>query len=517
MNQENTESNQSAPASLQSSDHNSDYVTFTGELPAEADGTVVPADVDVHGKLAHLNALDLSGLTLNRRYVMITLMNPKYSDDFGRFMTSAGEYPTLPALSVKETRAAIDSLINDKLIETWKHQGSTCWEIAGAYAFKPGLIKELNMRREISRAKKEERAKRRQRKKDTEEAIPFVTEDDGKGAANDGVVHNKILTKRGNLLPDRPSFFFNSRVPHRKKKAQYEMIVNQPDSAKGCILKMLPSFDPTEDLNSLAAVIRFYLLKDCDDYGRVRIDVRKIHSQLGPVITKRVSKEKIEKELQAMERAGHLILFERKNGKFAYIRDAAQHLKDKKRYDLQIPLLYKDRDFTYDSQHYKAFFEACRQHSAKRSKAYFSQFCQNGDIVVVHELVATAAERFLKVYKNTMNSEPFCNFTPEQLCGFDSSKGPNVFQNHYDIWFYHGYKTGFPAYLMEHLYKVNNEEFDGLNGNPRISLIMKHLIGMTPRQYVGYLKSLEENGRQHDPSDDASQDVQKDEIEEFWE
>ena len=266
-------------------------------LPEEADDIVGTEDVDIHGKLAHLNAFDMSKLTLIKRYVMITLRHPPHSDELGRLMTIAGAYPCLPALSTKQMQGAIDALIKDNLIATWKHEGSTCWEVAGAYAFKKGLRWHLRERAKINKRKKEEAAKRRQRKKDAEEGVPFVYEDDGTMPDYDSTIYEKVRTKRGNLVDGHPEFFFNSFVPQRKGKRQHEMLLNQPRTSKGCILRMLASFDPTQDLKPLAAVIRFYLLMDSDDYGRVRVDVKKIHGQLGPAITKRVSKNQVKQEL----------------------------------------------------------------------------------------------------------------------------------------------------------------------------------------------------------------------------
>jgi hypothetical protein len=471
-------------------------------FPAEAAETVGPEDVDVHGKLGHLNALDLSSLTLHKRCVMINLAHPPFSDELGRFMTTAGAYPSVPALSAKETQVAIDSLIEDKLIATWNHGGSTCWEVAGAYAFKPALKWHLAQRGVMNKKKKEEAAKRCQRKKDLEEGVEFVREDDNKGVADDGVVHEKIRTKRGNLVPNRPEFYFNSKVPQRKGRPQHEMLVNQPATPKGCILKLLPSFYPAEDLSPLAAVIRFYLLMDCDDFGRVRVEVKKLHSQLGPAITKRVSKEQIEQELSRMERTGHLIRFRRKQGVFGYLRDSAQHLKEVKRYDRQIPPLFADREFTYDSDQYKAFFEACREHSSKRDKVRVAQFNERGDVTIVWELAKVAAERFAQWYEEIISKEPFSNLTPEQVCGFEDC---NEFipDRGSDFRFFHGFKSGLSGELMELLYLQESDYFDGEVDDPKDHKILTHLIGMTPREYVELLKSREENHAK--PADEKNQ------------
>jgi hypothetical protein len=460
------------------------------EFPEEAPDVFVPEDVDIHGKLANLNAVDLSGLTLHKRYAIITLTHPPYSDEFGRFITTAGAYPSLPALSPKETQAAMDSLIAEGLIETWMHGGSTCWEVAGGYAYKKGMKWQMNERRKMNKQKKEETAKRRQRKKDADNGVPFAYEDDGKAMAEDGVVHEKIRTGRGNLVPDRPWFFINSNVPQRKGKPQHEMIIKHPTSAVGCILKMLPSFYPAEDLNPLGAVIRYYLLMDSDDYGRVRGDAKKLHGQLGPAITKRVSMKDIEQELARMQRTGHLILFNRKKGVFGYVRDAAQHLMKKKRYDRQIPQLYTDREFTYDSNEFKAFFKSIAEHSAGGEKVFVGSFSERGDLTVIRERAPVAAERYLKQYEKIISKEPYCNLTPEQFCGFGDDA---LFDNNIGlgIQFFHGFKTGLSADMIELLYLSHPEYFDGAGDNPNDHRILTNLMGMKPREYVSLSKARE--------------------------
>jgi len=462
------------------------------EFPEEAPDILETEDVDIHGKLAHLNALDLSGLTLHKRYAIITLAHPPYSDELGRFMTSAGAYPSLPALSPKETQAAIDSLIADGLIETWPHGGSTCWEVAGAYAFKKDLHWQLNERRKINKKKKDEAGIKRQRKKDAENGIPFVYEDDGSAMSESGEVHEVIRTRRGNLVPDRPRFHFNSNVPQRKGMQHHQMIVSPPSSTVGCILKMLPSFYPAEDLSALGAVIRFYLLMDCDDYGRVRVDAKKIHGQLGPAITKRVSLKDIEQELAQMQRLRHLVLIDKgKKGVFGYVRDAAQHMMEKKRYNSQIPKIYVDRELTYDSDEYKAFFKACHEHSAARDKVTVAQFSKRGDVTVVRERASFAAERYLKRYEKLISSEPYCDLTPEQFCGF--GEGAHFdYQIGLGIQFLHGFKEGLSTNLMECLYLSDPEYFDGIGPSPDDHRILTHLIGMKPRDYITLLKEREE-------------------------
>jgi hypothetical protein len=459
------------------------------EFPDEAPDVFVPEDVDIHGKLAHLNAVDYSGLTLHKRYAIITLIHPPYSDEYGRFMTTAGAYPSLPGLSPKETQAAIDSLIAEGLIETWKHGGSTCWEVAGGYAYKKEMKRQLDERRKINKQKKEETAKRSQRKKDADNGVPFAYEDDGKAMADNGVIHEKIRTRRGNLVPDRPWFFINSNVPQRKGKPQHEMIIKHPTSAVGCVLKMLPSFYPAEDLNPLGAVIRYNLLMDSDDYGRVRVDAKKLHGQLGPAITKRVSMRDIEQELARMQRARHLVLVDKeKKGVFGYVRDAAQHLMKKKRYDRQIPLLFTDREFTYDSNEFKAFFKAIAEQSAGQDKVFVNSFSERGDVTVVSERVPVAAERYLKQYEKTINKEPYCNLTPEQFCGF----GDGIFFDYQlglGIQFFHGFKTGLSAEMMENLYLSDAEYFDGSGDNPNEHRILTNLMGMKPREYVTFLNA----------------------------
>lgn len=462
--------------------HSADPDLMEENIPEESTDCITPEDMDIHGKLSHLNAVNLSSLTLNKRYTMITLTHPPYTDELGRFMITAGSYPSLPALTYKETVAAFDGLISDKLIETWARGGSQCYEVAGAYAFKQGLGYHLDQRRKIAKTKKEELEKRRQRKKDAEDGVQFVYEDDGKGSAEDGMIHEKIRTKRGNLVEDRPDFFFSSTVPQRKGKPKHEMIVNQPKTSTGCILRMLPSFNPAYDLNALGAVLRYYLLMEADDFGRVPVDVKKLHGQLGPSITKRVTKDKIQQELNNMARKGHLIIFDRPQGVFGYLRDSAQHLMTKKRYNRQIPTLYTNRNFTYDSKEYLAFFESCRIHTSKRDKVNVGQFCQKGDVVRINEYVYVAAENFINKYKKLIDLEPYCNMSPEEFCGFSNEYTLSDMPE-FDMQFWHAIQKNLSSRIIRQIYFDRCEELDKGNSHK----IFTYLLKMTPAQYMKQL------------------------------
>ena len=161
-------------------------------------------DLGIHGKLSHLDAIDLSALSLNKRYVMIPLSGPWISDDYGRFTTSGGAYPHLPGLSDREALVAVRSLVEENDMRTWTIGGTTCWEVAGAYAFKPGLKQAMWERKQIAIRKRKEKAKRRERRKAADAGIPFAEEHDGKRADEDGVLIQEIRTKRGNLLQTVP-------------------------------------------------------------------------------------------------------------------------------------------------------------------------------------------------------------------------------------------------------------------------------------------------------------------------
>jgi hypothetical protein len=204
-----------------------------------------------------------------------------------------------------------------------------------------------------------------------------------------------------------------------------------------------------------------------------------------------------------MQRTGHLILFPRNKGLFAYLRDAAQHLMNKKRYDRQIPQLYTDREFTYDSNEYKAFFKAIAEHSAGQDKVFVDSFSERGDVTVVSERVSLAAERYLKQYEKTISKEPYCNLTPEQFCGFGDDAYFD-YQLGLGIQFFHGFKTGLSSDMMECLYLSDPEYFDGSGDHPNDHRILTYLMRMKPREYVSLLKAREASST---TSDEGERDL----------
>ncbi|MCU0777784.1 MAG: hypothetical protein MUF86_08965 [Akkermansiaceae bacterium] len=455
-------------------------------------------NIDIHGKLIHLGAIDMSRLTLAKRYAMITLSGPWASDDYGRFTTTGGAFPRLPALTAREAKAAIRDLIKDGLICTWIIGDTTCWEVAGAYAFKPGLKQAMWERKKLAIQKRKEWAKRRERKKAADAGMPFAFEDDGGGTADDGGLVYKIRTKRGNLVPTRAGLWYRSTVPVPKGKSRQRMLVEQPDAPPDTLnLRLLPSFNPSEDLSALAAVLRHYLLMDCDDYGRVRLDIPRLCQQLGSAITKRISRAQVEAEIDAMIDSGHLMAVEKKNGRFAFVRDSAQHMREKKRYDRQLQRLHDDWEFTYDSEDYLAFFKACEKHSVSRTKLQVAQYNLRGDVHVVDEFVDVAAGRFVEEYQELMKTEPWMHLTLEQFCIGDDTHSAGFGNRAYpggpyilpvELRFWHAIQCNAPAQLLDKLYRQYQEGFDGsspdLGRNRNIHKIFTYLLKMIPSEFI---------------------------------
>lgn len=455
-------------------------------------------DIDIHGKLSHLGAIDMTKLTLAKRYVMITLSGPWASDDYGRFTTQGGAFPRLPALTDREAKAAIRDLIKDGLIRTWIIGDTTCWEVAGAYAFKPGLKQAMWERKKLAIQKRKEWAKRRERKKAADAGMAFAFEDDGGGTADDGGLVYNIRTKRGNLVPARAGLWYRSTVPVPKGKSRQRMLVEQPDAPPDTLnLRLLPSFNPSEDLSALGTVLRHYLLMDCDDYGRVRLDIPRLCQQLGSAITKRISRAQVEAEIDAMIDSGHLMAVEKKNRRFAFVRDSAQHMRKKKRYDRSLQRLHDDWQFTYDSEDYLAFYKACEEHSATRAKVRVDEFNLRGDVHVVDEFLNVAAGRFVKKYQDLMKTEPWMHLTPEQFCfGVNDFArggyrrvylgGPLVQEVHVRFW--HAISCNLPAALLIKIYQEDEKDFDGsgpdVGRNRNTHKIFTHLLKMTPKEYI---------------------------------
>jgi len=444
--------------------------------------------MDIHGKLCHLDAIDMSNLSLARRYALITMSGPWISDDYGRFTTSPGAHPLLPALTEREALLAVGSLIENRYLKTWNVGGKTCWEVAGAYGFKPGLKAALNARRLIAIRKRKENATRRERKKAARNGFPFEPDDDGKAMAADADVVDLIRTQRGNLIPVRKGMWYRSTVPVPKGQPRDKMLVKQPDDAVGCNLRMLPSFNPNEGLGALGTVLRYYLLLDSDDYGRVRLDVPQLYRQLGTVITKRIGQREIKAELAIMERSGYLLVFRKNSGTFAYIRDSAQHMKKSKRYDRTLPKMREDREFTFDSDAYTAFFKACGEHAASRDTVQVGEFIKHGDVHVVREDVGSAAKRFITEHNELMRTPPYSQMLPEEFCEVgDFQLSGRHFDSRNRFW--HAIASNLPPEQVGQIYLDYKDEFDGTgSANSDTHKLFKRLLRMTPQAYVEQIK-----------------------------
>jgi hypothetical protein len=453
-------------------------------------------DVDIHGKLAHFDSIGLSPLKLNERYAWVTLLYPCNTDDFGRMSMPSGTLPNLPALEPRELRKAMDGLEGQGLLRKWVVGDNICIEIAGAYGFKPNLKRLIAERTQLAIKKREERQARRQRKKDLKEGLGYALNDDGKGPADEGTVTEVVRTTRGNHVPMHHGVWFRSNVPMTNGMKRMKMLMDQPDTADGICLKMLPSFNPGSELGVLAAVLRYYLHRDCDDYGRVRIDIDRLHAQLGPQITKRISKAKIKSTLEEMIRQNHLNIFRnwKRRGDFAYLLDSAQHLKRQKLRNRDIPRLYADPDFTLDSPWYRAFFEGCRAHSMSRKKVYVGQYAVGGNLTVISEYVDTAGKHFVEQHNRMLLKEPYSSMTVAEFCGLEESLGFQTpdFRNQ----FWRAIQDDLGPDKVFWLYKSRQDEFDGTGGvSPDTHVLFTHLLGMPPADFIARL--LANAGRSH--------------------
>ncbi len=440
-------------------------------------------EMDIHGKLVVLDAIDLSTLTLTNRCAMILLSGTWCSDDFGRFKGSPGYLPPLSALSKRQKSMALRALTEKELIKTWMIGGTRCWEVAGAYTYKKNLKAKLKERRNLARMKWLTREDRRKRRQEEFQGESYMYEDDGSPNA-DGVV-DVIITTRGGHIPMRPLMFQRSDVPLPKNGSKQKLIVPQPTAEGEGILHMYPSFDVYDGLSELGVVIRHHLLLTADDYGRVRIDIPALHSELGVAVTKRVSTKDIDSEIQRMSESGHLLVIKRTSGTYAYIRDAAQHLKKKKFKNMKLPTLVADKEFTHDSDNYKAYFAACHAHAITRDKVYVQSYTKEGIVYACYQYIEVAAKGFLEKYHEIINTERYADATVDTI--FDLSHGGNMAtQLHRDELFYYGYLHKMSYEMMANLlYSSGNDMTDP---NENRFKILRHLIKMTPQEYLDKLR-----------------------------
>jgi hypothetical protein len=263
------------------------------------------------------------------------------------------------------------------------------------------------------------------------------------------------------------------------------MIVPQPKDEKGMKLHLYPSFNVYAALNPLSVVIRHLLIWEADDYGKVLIDIERLHGELGPAITKRTSKSDIEQEIAHMSASGHLMVFTKKSGTYAYVRDAAQHMKRYKIRNMKLPNLVEDKEFTYDSDDYKAFFEAWRAHTVTRDKVYLREYSKDGVVYAAYEYVEDAAERFEKEYEEIINSDRFKHATVETI--YEISLDSVWERLSAATLFYYGYRNQAPLHWMETFYRDSGDSLS--NPNEKDFKILRYLMGMTPEEYLQSLRA----------------------------
>jgi hypothetical protein len=439
-------------------------------------------EMDIHGKLVMLDAVDLQALTLTNRCALILLSGPWCSDDLGRFMGPSGFLPELSALSKRQTSTALRALTEKEMIKTWTIGGVDCWEVAGAFAFKKNLKAAFSENRRIARLKWQMRNERMIRRKEEFKGESYAYENDASPNA-DGVVE-AIRTADGGHVPMRPTMFFKSKVPLPKRIRKYKLIVPQPTNEAGRKLHMYPSFNVYAGLSELGVVLRHRLLWNADDYGRVRIDIPTLHSELGSAITKRVTLKDVGAEIQQMCRSQHLLLFERASGNYAYIRDAAQHLKNRMFRDMKLPKLVDDREFTHDSDAYKSFTETCRALSTRRDKVYLTSYAKAGLIYGIYEYVEAPAKRFLQKYHEIISSDIYAQATVDTI--YEISNDANMNRLYQEEMFYYGYLNKMSYEWMDYILRNGGDGMRDPEG--RQLKILRYLIGMTPQEYVDKLR-----------------------------
>lgn len=442
-----------------------------------------PEEMDIHGKLVALNAVDLSNLTLSNRCAMILLAGPWVTDDFGRFTGPPGFIPDLAPLSKKQASLAIRALIEKGLIKTWTHEGSHCWEVAGAYAFKSNLKAKMGERARLSRLKRVMQDERKMRRSEEFQGDSYLHEDDG--APNSNNVVETIRTTRGGHVPMNPTVFFRRKVPVPKGTGKYKLIIPQPKDESGCVKHLYPSFNVYAGLSPLGVVIRHLLIWKADDYGRVRIDIERLHGEMGPAITKRVTKEDIEREIGRMSNSGHLLIFRRSSGTYAYVRDAAQHMKEWKMKNMELPRLVDDREFTHDSDAYKAFFAAWRAHTITRDKVHIASYSKDGVLYSVNEYVEVAAKRFLEEYARDINLDRYKDATSETIHAIYRA-APDCERLYGIQLFFYGYLNRMSHRWMESFYELCSDAVaDSSSNNFKI---FRYLMGMSPHEYLEQLR-----------------------------
>jgi hypothetical protein len=146
--------------------------------------------------------------------------------------------------------------------------------------------------------------------------------------------------------------------------------------------------------------------------------------------------------------------------------------------------LVEDRDFTHDSDDYKAFFEAWRAHTITREKVEIGSYAKGSVVYTAYQLVDVAAKDFAMKFHHLMDSETFASATPENIyetnfaAGWERMNGMELF--------YYGYLNKMSYQWMESFYRECDRKLSDPNEND--FKILRYLMKMTPLEYLQKLR-----------------------------
>ena len=483
------------------------------ELLSRIPGIAPPAPldpfVDRRGKLRHLEAVDLSGLSVTARAAVIRLSQANHSDDYGAFPASFGGLPSLHGIQGKHLAAAKRQMLKGGIL--FEHPGGRAFDLKGAAAYKPDYNRLRNEEKFVRRKQRADRQAANRIKRSKIKTAELSHLDDPEGGGDPQFYEYKFLSAGGNLRPLHSETFMTAFVPRpapigRKTKADSSklerLVYPLPAKIPASELRMYPSFDVYDRLTPLQTCIRFRLEQRANDYGQVKVDVDDLVRWLGRVnVFKAGGRRAIE---QAIEQMGvpeipyghaeedprpHLELSTRGGFLWAFIRDSAQLQMKGKLHGRGMAKVHEAKDYHNSSRRYLEFYQQVAAGRQAFERVRHHSTVGGVKCTVIYVSTETATEEWLeKEYHAKVREAKELGYSDMDICQSGVRKmRDGIYHLHLDpaAVFLHAVTSGQDLATVNRVYNTDPPGCDGTDDRNNRQTILRFIFGgKLPGEYL---------------------------------
>ena len=472
---------------------------------------------DRRGKLRHLTAVDMSRLSIVQRALIIRLSQPCYSDDYGAFATPFGKLPAVPGIGRDNSVIAQRALVRAGVLTA--HPGGRAMELKGAYAYVPGFAEKRAKQFAWAKEKREEKRRVTKLVKRAKKGASLI----GLHASDQGTVttwsKDLYVCKNGALRPLRDETFMQRDVPRPKFGKKLKEATGKGSSKLDSLIypmpkelplyeqRMYPSFDVYDQLTPAQTCIRFWLEQYSasremgnNDFGQVLINVDRLLEWLGKVnVNKLGGRRGVERQIDLMcepehpygledeTPIPHLLRVTHGHREYAFIRDFAQHCKDRMSHGQKQPRVMEPElgNFENSSNRYRYFCQQVRAGRRANERIQVDSLVSGTKRTNYWMSLDQQLENMLEnQYRPMLRKARLHGLSDEELMK-SISLPPHLdgetFSPGVALLFYHAAFTGQPAETLNRICNTMQDQTDKFNQSPLARFVFH---GMTPKEYL---------------------------------